>query len=263
MENNNTVYEKKSKKRFIIMLIVGLFVGFICGFLGAMGTDVFSEELANIGKTIAKNFPFVQIYILPWILLAVAVIFTVLNEITIQKVKKMVNEWDGEDDTHIRKADQTLSKVSLFTNIQTIGTMILFGLITYCMNLDDSDSIVAPVMTLVAVAIFLASLFITTAYQNRMVKLIKEYAPEKKGSIFDSKFQKVWYESCDEAERQIIGKASYKTVTFMNKVLSVFLTASIVIGMFFPIGILCAAVIGIIYLIITIYYIVTCMKLER
>ena len=34
--------------------------------------------------------------------------------------------------------------------------------------------------------------------------------PEKHGSVYDSKFQKKWLESCDESERRQIGEASYR-----------------------------------------------------
>ena len=42
-------------------------------------------------------------------------------------------------------------------------------------------------------------------------------APEKKGNVFDVKFQKDWYESCDELEKLQIGNACYKTFKCINK----------------------------------------------
>lgn len=35
-------------------------------------------------------------------------------------------------------------------------------------------------------------------------------APEKKTSVYDLKFQKKWMDSCDEAEKILIGKCAYK-----------------------------------------------------
>lgn len=118
-------------------------------------------------------------------------------------------------------------------------------------------------MTIISIAIYFAGLFISLSQQNRIVKLSKEYAPEKKGSIYDMKFQDVWYESCDEAERQLIGDVSYATFRFMNGVFSAFETVTVIVGMFIPIGFLCAFFIGVLWLIMNCYYTITCTKPGR
>ena len=41
-----------------------------------------------------------------------------------------------------------------------------------------------------------------TALQVVIIKATKVIHPEKQGNVLDSKFQKDWYQSCDEAERQ-------------------------------------------------------------
>ena len=34
--------------------------------------------------------------------------------------------------------------------------------------------------------------------------------PEKTASVYDMKFQKKWLETCDEAEKIIVGKCAFK-----------------------------------------------------
>ena len=52
--------------------------------------------------------------------------------------------------------------------------------------------------------------------QQKMVNLAKEINPEKKGSIYDMKFQDKWLENCDEAERFAVYKCSFKTFKTMQ-----------------------------------------------
>ena len=46
---------------------------------------------------------------------------------------------------------------------------------------------------------------------QKLVNLTKEINPEKKGSIYDVKFQKKWEASCDEAELFAIYKSAYRS----------------------------------------------------
>ena len=50
------------------------------------------------------------------------------------------------------------------------------------------------------------------------MNLEKEINPEKKGSIYDMKFQNKWLENCDEAERYMTYKCSFKTFKVMQTV---------------------------------------------
>ena len=246
----------------LIIMIMCCTIGALCGFFGARATDLFKGDLANLGKLIAEKLPYFQSYIMPWIILAFTLICFVLGEIWINKGKKQIATWDGEDNEHIEIADSYLNNVATSSTVLMIAIQILFGLSTYQLmslfeTIDNVD------MTIISIVIYFAGMFISLSQQNRAIKAIKEYAPEKKGSVYDMKFQKVWYESCDEAERQLIGDVSYQTFRFMNSAFSSFLTVTIIIGMFIPIGFLCAFFIGVLWLIMTCYYTYACKKMEQ
>lgn len=57
---------------------------------------------------------------------------------------------------------------------------------------------------------------VTVTAQNRIVNFTKEINPEKKGSVYDLKFQKTWIASCDEAEQLQIYRAAFRAYTAMN-----------------------------------------------
>lgn len=262
MKIDSPEYNKKSKRGFVILMIVCLLIGGFAGYFGAMATDLLKGQISNISKLLTENYPLFQAYVMPWVILAFTVICFILGEMWLNKGKKQITTWDGEDNEHIEVADSHLNKVNSVSNALMIVIQILFGLATYQL-MSLFEKIDNVYMTLIVIVVYFAGLIISISQQGRAVKLLKQYAPEKKGSIYDRKFHKVWYESCDEAERQMIGDASYQTMRFMISVFSTLLTITIVVGMFIPIGLLCAFFIGLLWLIMTCYYSHTCAKLER
>ena len=62
----------------------------------------------------------------------------------------------------------------------------------------------------------IAVMVVTVTAQNRIVNFTKEINPEKKGSVYDLKFQKTWIASCDEAEQLQIYRAAFRAYTAMN-----------------------------------------------
>lgn len=261
-EADSPQYEKTSKEKFAIRCIAGLILG---GFLGgacAAGSDLLKDSVSETVQNIIQKIPFVQVHVLPWILLVFIIISTIIGVSFIKKAKILIDSWDGEDDEHIAKADSFLNKASSNSSIQIIITQMLFALMTYNL-MDNLQNKADAIMILVGVAIYFISLFITVTQQNRIIKLIKEYAPEKKGSVYDKNFQDVWLASCDEAEQLMIYKASHKTYAFMNKVFSCFLVIAVIAGMFVSIGMLCAFLIGLLWLIMICCYTKEVEKLEH
>ena len=60
------------------------------------------------------------------------------------------------------------------------------------------------------------ALIVSCIIQQKAVNLTKEINPEKRGSIYDTKFQDKWLENCDEAERFATYKCSFKTFKVMQ-----------------------------------------------
>ena len=259
---DNPQYEKKSKKTFLLYSLLLFILGALGGFLGVFAMDnllpFFSEHKTSIIKMLQQF----QLQLFPWIMLSISILCFIIGELNIQKGKKQITAWDGEDDAHIAIADCYLNRVFLITNILLIITNILLAAITYNLfhQIDNKTDVT---MIFVSIIFYFFGLFIGMLQQNRALKLLKEYAPEKQGSLYDKNFKNVWFESCDEAERDMIYKASYKTFQFMNTILNVFLTVTTLVGMFIPIGILCAITVGIIWLLMSGCYMYTVDQLEH
>ncbi len=69
---------------------------------------------------------------------------------------------------------------------------------------------------IVAVAAFIAVMVETIIIQQRCVDAVKRMNPEKTASVYDVKFQRKWMDSCDEAEKLMIGKCAYKAYAAAN-----------------------------------------------
>ena len=110
---------------------------------------------------------------------------------------------------------------------------------------------------------FLAALFASIVLQQKLVDLAKQLNPEKEGSVYDTRFQKKWFESCDEAERAIIGQCAFKAYQAMCRVCLVLWAVFALGGIFFSWGFLPAMAVCIVWGVGQSVYSWTCLKLDR
>ena len=89
---------------------------------------------------------------------------------------------------------------------------------------------------IIQTVIFVIISIIATAVQSKAVKLDKVMAPEKEGNPLDFKFHKEYYDSCDEAEKELIGRASYKSYVATTIAIIVATLICFVMSAFTPIG---------------------------
>lgn len=265
-KKNTTVdtpeYEKKVKKSYAIRTVIGTIIGGIIGALMVLGTHFFKEPVAEFAKMVMNQFPHFQIYVCPVIMLIVVIVCTLTNKNLLKKAKEQIASWDGEDEKHIDTADEFLSKGLRTISTEVILINIIFAVTTYCL-FKNLDSLADSITLLIGTAIFFAGLMIPVSQQNKMVKLSKEYSPEKQGSIYDKNFSDVWYDSCDEAERQLIHEAAFHSYQTMSKILSAVLAVTTILGMFVPIGILCSVIVGSFLFLQNYTYQKECQKLEH
>ena len=80
--------------------------------------------------------------------------------------------------------------------------------------------------------------FVFFYMQKKLVDFEKIMNPEKKGSLYDFGFNKKWYESFDEAERNQVGIASYKAFNIVSKTCLIMIAALMFLGMVLEITII-------------------------
>lgn len=192
--------DKKSLGRFILILIVAMFVG------GIAGATVTYVGLMGIVDIVKEGFRLFVIDKAVYYSVALAIVGCILSELFYQKGKKIYGQCgdDAEDaDDLIELADRKLGIALTISSVWLIVYMLLMGF-SQC----GIHSAVEGILFLVSAVL---NLGMVCVYQKKIVNFLKEMNPEKHGSVFDMKFAKEWYKCCDEAERKKIGEASYQS----------------------------------------------------
>ncbi len=115
-----------------------------------------------------------------------------------------------------------------------------------------------PVPFTVAVAAFVVVMVETMIIQQRCVDAVKRMNPEKIASVYDVKFQRKWMDSCDEAEKIIVGKCAYKAYAAANTACAVLAIIFAVCAFIFNTGFLPSFAVCVIWFVLQfIYYMET------
>ena len=87
--------------------------------------------------------------------------------------------------------------------------------------------------------------------------------PEKHGSVYDSKFQKKWLESCDESERRQIGEASRRAYMVTSRLCLGLWLALIILSMMLKISVLPTVVLLVVWGTMQVTYTLECIRLGK
>lgn len=201
---------RKAMPRFILVLLISLIVGGGTGYFSTkFGLNAFSDNIKNIGEF--------TIHIAPWLLLLSAIILPIISVLFYMQAKKLLSAWDGEDEVLSDAIDEKLSMIIWISSIVLIVSYFLIAA-AYSgsfATFDDKENIVPFFVGILA---FFGIMVETIVIQQKCVDMAKKTNPEKTVSVYDMKFQKKWLDSCDEAEKLLIGKCSFKAFSATNGV---------------------------------------------
>ncbi len=215
MENNEIKKaNRKALPKFMLIMLISLLVGGLIGFCSA------KYELNTLADGMKSAGAYFGTHIAPWLILVVAVIVPLVCVPIYENAKRLLSSWDGENDEVSDSIDKKLSIVIWATSAALILSYFLItasysgGFATF-----EDENGVAPFF--VGIASFFAILIESVIIQQKCVDTTKKANPEKTASIYDPKFQKKWMDSCDEAEKIMIGKCAAKAYTATNTVCAV------------------------------------------
>ena len=248
---------------FTVITVISGFVGFIVGAIGVRLVVSLEESglsFVEFWNQVQKDFSVPASFLM----IILDMIFILIAFSYFEKAKQLWKSETDEDEKY-ELVDKKLSMSIMFSNITYFLNFAFFGFAFYsgmAFVEDVSESWLLVYMRMIDLIVFIATLFTSLAIQKSCVNLTKLMNPEKKGSIYDMKFDKVWYASCDEAERMQIGVASYKAFRTVNNTVIVLLTIFVLASMFFEIGILPIIIVTVIGLVNNITYAVESMKIS-
>lgn len=206
MDKNNEKIKKDNKKaipKFLLILLVCAVIGGFCGYYSvALGESNMRDAISNY------LYEFLRI-ITPYISIISFVVFVLPAYIIYRKALKLADSWDGESEETPESIDKKLNCTVLLISIAMI--VGFFGLSCILMvNCGIGGS-------LLAFFSFIVVELLISVIQQKTVDLTRRMNPEKQGSVYDTKFEKKWYESCDEAEKRQIGEAAYYSFRITSK----------------------------------------------
>ena len=249
MENNTVKKDnRKAFPKYLLILFVSAIFGGVLGFAaGWMGHDDLSEVIAAAvtnGVTAAA----------PWALLGTSVVSLTIILCLYRAAKALFTGWDGEDDDTMDRADEKLNWALLLTAAQLVLDMFFFAVA------QSGHSMSA----LWSVLFFIVSAFALVFAQQKIVDLTRKMNPEKQGSVYDTKFRKKWFESCDEAEQKQIGQAAYKAFNVVSAACPILWGILLLLSYAFNFSLLMSTfIVCFIWLLLQVSYCLECIRLGK
>lgn len=261
MKNSNEMAKQENKKalpKFILIVVLSLVVGGALGFaLVGLGLEEFDSALAAAGL-------FFTNYVAAWLMIALPIAeFAVCLPIYFS-AKKQFSAWDGEDEAVSGEVEAKLSVCIWITGLCMVLAFFLLAAMFagFVGNAGTPQMMPAPIF-FGGLAGFLVDLLAPVVLQQKLVDLTKALNPEKQGSVYDTKFQKKWYGSCDEAERIVIGRCAFQAYRAMTTACMALWVVFALGGMFFNWGFLPAMAVCIVWGVGQSAYAYTCLKLGK
>lgn len=239
--------DKKAKGKFLLSMLLSLLLGGLVGGVGSYFIEQMRQSDMELPALLEQIKPTVS-YISSYVLIAYTVIMILIIVVRIEKDlkvwKRIAEETEEIYEADYDKVDRRVSGDLLLINLLVIGSFLLFGLSVNNLRVLVLEH---PALYVLALVTYMVSIIVQLLLQKKLINQYKKMNPEKQGSIYDTKFHKKWYESCDEAERALVGRAAKKAFEVINRMCLSLEVVLIFASMFFGIGIMAHIVVILIW----------------
>lgn len=233
---------RKAMPKFLLFTAVGMVVGGIMGYLFTRyGFGSLSGSMRSAGEFFGAHTAHL-------LMLAMAIVVPAVCTPLYLASRRLIGSWDGEDETVYAEIDRRLSAVIWISGAALILSFFLIAA-TYAYGfapLENGGSISAII---IGIAAFVAVLVESIVFNQKCVDAAKLISPEKTASVYDMKFQKKWMDSCDEAEKLVIGKCAFKAYSATNLVCMLLSIVLAVCALEFDIGLLPSLAVCLVWLV--------------
>lgn len=243
--------EKKSTwvyVKFAIILVVCGLLGAGCSMLIGSGFD----DLSSLSDTISQG-----LYRAGVALMALGLLLSAAATALYLAAKKPMARADEDDDAY-EKANRLLCRSMILTTLGFPWFMLTAGLAFGRTIRAESISLAG-----FGFGLLIFQLVWLTVLQALVIGATKKLYPEKRGNVFDTKFQKDWYSSCDEAEQKTIGDCSYFTFQVMNMLYPIVMVVLLMVGSAWPINALWFVLLGGLWMVQTLVYQLRCYWVQH
>ncbi len=244
MDNKNEI-KRANRKAMPMFLLVVVLCGILGGTVGYLSAKYGLNTLSDRIKAAAELF---GLYIAPWLMVAIAILMPVICIPLYRSAKKLLDAWNGEDEA---ASDAAEKKISIAIWIASACLIISFFLIaaSYSGGFALFEREENTLLFFVAIGAFVGIMVETAILLQKCIDAAKKTNPEKTASVYDMKFQKKWLDSCDEAEKIMIGKCAFKAWNATNTVCTILAFVLACCALVFDIGFLPSLAVCVIWIV--------------
>ena len=211
-QKENKTENKKAAKLFIIVMAASTVVGGIFGFF-SMDIMEFLKSRNVTADTVSTEAIRILAIAAPYAIWILGMICFFYAAIALKKGKKEFAENGFDNEDILEKIDKRLNMGVFLTGSLLLVDYFLFSAHTLAIVKDVRGIFIEFLISIVG---FIVSIVLSIVLQQKIVDFVKEMNPEKRGSIYDMKFQNKWMDTCDEAEQLIIYRVSYRAYKKVN-----------------------------------------------
>lgn len=252
---------KKAGKKFaLVMLLCGI-IGGIMGILVLNAAEAISKTSQTFESFMTANI--ITIGIIVPVTMAVLTVTVCMKSIydVIKNKKNIAGFIAADDDESLEQIDRRFSYDTWMINGAMILNYFLFAVMIFADENFGQEGL--PRISLYTVIVFLVLIVAIIVVQQRLVDCARLLNPEKKGSVYDLKFNEKWEESCDEVEKLIMYKACHKAFHVVNITCIVLWMIFVVLGLATGSGFLAVVCVSIIWAALTCTYYYYAIKYSR
>lgn len=232
---------RKAMPKFLLIMVISAIVGGVIGFFSA------EYGVSDLTGGMKRAGAFWGAQIAPWLMVATVIILPAVCVPIYRSAGKLLLTWDGENEEISGTVEEKLSIAMWISSVALIFSYFLIAS-SYSggfANFENKNI----VLFFTAVAAFLGIMIEAILIQQKCVDTIKKMNPEKTASVYDIRFQKKWMDSCDEAEKIIIGKCAFKAYRVTNMLCTVLAIVLAIGALIFDIGFLPSFVVCLIWIV--------------
>ena len=248
---NKRSENRQALPKFLGMLVVSAVAGGVLGFLAGFAGHAGLAETVKTGLN-----AFLQM-LSPWAIPVCTVVLLGGGLGLYRAARRAFDSWDGEDEAAMEDAEEQLSWALL---LSTLTLLVGFFFLAVSTAGVFHSGEMSPIYIVVE---FLVSMGLVVFFQQKVVDLTRRMNPEKQGSVYDIKFHKKWFESCDEAEQRQIGRASYRAYRVTSGACPFVWMVLILGNMVFDFGLLPVFVTLVLWGILQVSYMLECIRLSH
>ncbi len=240
--------KKKTGLKFALTMVACALFGALCSIIVNFSEQSLTDIIDNISDILIKNST---------VLMFIGVVPLIIGSVFLVKARSVIEQNNNLDEDEFEKTHKTLSLALYVPSVLMPWLFVCFGFsVTYNFGIESP-------YILMDLIIFILELAWVTILQYQIVEQTKKILPEKRGNVLDSKFQKEWYSSCDEAEKQIIGEACYISCKTMNMVYPILFAIMIFVCSLYDLSPFIFLMVGVLWLIQILSYLIPSYKLEH